>query len=209
MKQPLSAGVNPACALVRAHAPCDLFTRAANTKSAELTSCRVATAIVRTPFPLTCVRKDGTPGDATSPGCRVYGTMSIKRVTGAFYVAAPRMMTPFGMFGGQGVELAKFNASHTITHLSFGPMFPNMVFPMDAHTSPHTETVAMYQYHVKVVPTVYESLSGQLMDTNQFSASDFTQELFGVRACVRCVSSSNSSSVASSIAYGIVISSSK
>ena len=96
------------------------------------------------------------------------------------HVAAPRIMTPFGMMF-PNPDGPKFNASHTISHLSFGPEFPNMVFPMNGHACPHTEGIAMYQYHIKVVPTVYESLSGRVMDTNQFSASDFTQELVGVR----------------------------
>ena len=121
-----------------------------------------------------------------APACRVFGTMSIKRVTGAMHVAAPRIFSAFGMpFGfpnpGEG---SKFNASHTISHLSFGPEYPSMVFPLNGHTATHTEAIAMYQYHVKVVPTVYESLSWRVMDTNQFSASDFTQELVGVSCIV-------------------------
>jgi hypothetical protein len=39
--------------------------------------------------------------------------------------------------------------------------------------------MAMYQYFVKVVPTVYESLGGNLLNTNQFSVTEYFKPLKG------------------------------
>ena len=36
---------------------------------------------------------------------------------------------------------------------------------------------AMYQYFVKIVPTIYESLDGNVINTNQFSVTEHTRML--------------------------------
>ena len=103
--------------------------------------------------------------------------MTINRVTGAFHVAPPRPAFGFGGFNFAPADLSSFNASHTINHLIFGPPFPGQVTPLDKHTvvAPATH-VAMYQYHLKVVPTIYERLNGAKLDSDQFSATDFVLE---------------------------------
>jgi hypothetical protein len=35
----------------------------------------------------------------------------------------------------------------------------------------------MVQSHVKIVPTLFEPLGGRIVDSNQFSATDFMQDL--------------------------------
>jgi hypothetical protein len=35
----------------------------------------------------------------------------------------------------------------------------------------------MYQYFVKIVPTIYESLDGTVINTNQFSVTEHTRML--------------------------------
>jgi hypothetical protein len=35
----------------------------------------------------------------------------------------------------------------------------------------------MYQYFVKIVPTIYESLDGNVINTNQFSVTEHTRML--------------------------------
>ena len=68
-----------------------------------------------------------------------------------------------------------------IHHLSFGPDFPGQVRPLDGHASQMVTGPSMFQYHVKIVPTLFEALGSSLVDSNQFSATDFVQDL-GVRA---------------------------
>ena len=104
----------------------------------------------------------------------------------------PQMMGGF-LFPGLAPGTEKFNATHVIHHLSFGPTFPGQLQPLDGHASAVTQGPAMFQYHVKIVPTLFEPLGGRLVDSNQFSATDFMQDL-SVRlrrrgACVsRCPS---------------------
>lgn len=87
------------------------------------------------------------------------------------------MFDPRFGFGVNPVELAKYNASHTVRSLTFGPAFPGQLSPLNGVSSEPTERPAMYQHYIKIVPTVYEHLDGTLVDSNQFSASDFAIQL--------------------------------
>ena len=76
-------------------------------------------------------------------------------------------LQPFG--------IKQFNMSHTIKKLSFGAEYPGIVNPLDGHsqvdTTPSESGGVMFQYFVKVVPTMYQSLDGSTMGTNQFSVT--------------------------------------
>jgi hypothetical protein len=126
-------------------------------------------------WPLAAGEPASRPTDAV--GCRVAGSMTIKRVTGNFHVAPPRPMFGGPFFMSAPVDVTGFNATHTIRRLSFGPHFPGQVSPLDGHFAPPLRGgaagVAMYQYHLKVVPTLYERLGGRVLDSEQFSATDF------------------------------------
>lgn len=87
------------------------------------------------------------------------------------------MFDPRFGFGLNPAELSKYNASHTVRSLTFGPAFPGQLSPLNGVTSEPTERPAMYQHYIKIVPTVYEHLDGTLVDSNQFSASDFAIQL--------------------------------
>ena len=102
--------------------------------------------------------------------------MSIKRVTGNFHVAPARPAFGFGGFSFQQADVTGFNASHTIRRLAFGAPVPGQVAPLDGHTPRAPAKVAMVQYHLTVVPTLYERLDGSKLDSDQFSATDFVIE---------------------------------
>lgn len=114
-----------------------------------------------------------------APACRVVGALKSKKVGGNFHVAAGRpVQQNDGMFAYSfsPADFLHFNASHTIRHLTLGPEYPGQTFPLDATTSPFPKGgLVQYQYHIKVVPTLYERLSGQIIDSHQFSATDFVQ----------------------------------
>ena len=67
--------------------------------------------------------------------------------------------------------LFQFNTSHIIHHLSFGEIYPGIVNPLDGYTEISPQDSIMYQYFVKIVPTVYHPLSGELVKSNQFSVT--------------------------------------
>lgn len=120
----------------------------------------------------------------TQPGCILKGSVRVKCVPGHLHVSSPRggggLQNVDGrmMFsvGDPATAAATFNASHTFRRLSFGPRFPGQVTPLADVSSAHTPAVAAYQYHLRVVPTVYEPLSGPSIDSRQYSASDFVAE---------------------------------
>lgn len=112
-------------------------------------------------------------------GCRLGGTMLIQRCAGVFHVSAIRQHQAMmgGFVFGVDPAISRFNATHVIHHLSFGPPFPEQVRPLDGHESGVRESAAMYQYHLKIVPTLYEPLAGAVFESNQFSASDFAADV--------------------------------
>jgi len=111
------------------------------------------------------------------PGCRLTGAMRVKKVAGDFHVAATRQLVNMDGHFGYTIPpdvLASFNASHTIHALSFGPSFPGQVNPLTGYepASP-AKGPNMWQYHIRVVPTLYTYLYGSIVESEQYSASDF------------------------------------
>jgi hypothetical protein len=72
-------------------------------------------------------------------------------------------LQPFGM--------KSFNLTHTIHRLSFGQNYPGIDNPLDGVTQVDAGGSTMFQYFVKVVPTVYKKLNGKIINTNQYSAT--------------------------------------
>ncbi|XP_031555453.1 endoplasmic reticulum-Golgi intermediate compartment protein 3-like [Actinia tenebrosa] len=65
----------------------------------------------------------------------------------------------------------KFNLTHRINHLSFGHDYPGKEYPLDNTLVPAEESGSMYQYFVKIVPTTYRKLGGEILHTHQFSVT--------------------------------------
>lgn len=71
-----------------------------------------------------------------------------------------------------GIRSDSFNVSHIVNELSFGAHFPGRVNPLDKITSIQKDQNGMYQYFIKVVPTVYTDIRGSEIATNQFSVTE-------------------------------------
>jgi Endoplasmic reticulum vesicle transporter/Endoplasmic Reticulum-Golgi Intermediate Compartment (ERGIC) len=115
-----------------------------------------------------------------APGCKLKGKLNVRKVAGNFHVAAG---TAFGMGDGHfaysvsPLDFASYNASHIVRHLDFGPYFPtsyNQWAPLDGVTGRADKAGTQFQYHLKVVPTLYEYIRGKVVDSQQFSSTDFT-----------------------------------
>lgn len=106
-------------------------------------------------------------------GCSMHGFLLVNKVAGNFHFAPGKSfqqhnvhihdLQPFGR--------SVFNMSHEIRHLSFGHDYPGLVNPLDKHSQISTDGSYMYQYYLKVVPTRYEKLNGQSINTNQYSVA--------------------------------------
>ena len=130
-------------------------------------------------------------------GCQIYGYLEVSKVAGRFLVATdkrfnqhPRMLFQFVAIGkdgrismnfddlfGRGTK--KHNISHTIRSLGFGVPIPGVVNPLDgveviAEDKPHT-----YQYFIKIVPTIYKKLNGEVIKSSEYSVTKRKQEARG------------------------------
>jgi len=104
-------------------------------------------------------------------GCRVFGYLEVSKVAGNFHIAPGKSFQQQHVhvhdlqpFGGK-----LFNLTHHIKHLSFGEPYPGVHNPLDDTIVPAEESSTMYQYFVKVVPTVYKKSNGVDVWTNQYS----------------------------------------
>jgi len=107
-------------------------------------------------------------------GCKVWGFLEVNKVAGNFHFAPGKSFQQHHMHVHdlQPFKQMKFNLSHTITRLSFGLEYPGLVNPLDNTIRQSELTHGMYQYFLKVVPTEYKNLQGELVSTNQFSVTE-------------------------------------
>jgi len=63
-----------------------------------------------------------------------------------------------------------FNTTHYISQLSFGDAFPNMENPLDGFYFVE-HGIGQQQYFIQVVPTNYEKVHGDIVQTNQYSVT--------------------------------------
>eukprot|EP00051_Salpingoeca_urceolata_P015928 m.208712 g.208712 ORF g.208712 m.208712 type:complete len:384 (+) comp18540_c0_seq2:201-1352(+) len=113
-------------------------------------------------------------------GCSMHGYLMVNKVAGNFHFAPGRSFSQHNIHVHdlQSLGGRKFNITHRFKHLSFGDEYPGLVNPLDNHEEV-ADGQSMYQYFVKVVPTRYRKLYGNLVETNQYSV---TRHVRGVDA---------------------------
>ncbi|KAB0399051.1 hypothetical protein E2I00_004192 [Balaenoptera physalus] len=133
-------------------------------------------------------------------GCQVYGFLEVNKVAGNFHFAPGKSFQQSHVhvhdlqsFGLDNVRTRAFeregpvgasspprprswcclqiNMTHYIQHLSFGEDYPGIVNPLDHTNVTAPQASMMFQYFVKVVPTVYMKVDGEVLRTNQFSVT--------------------------------------
>jgi hypothetical protein len=112
-------------------------------------------------------------------GCQIYGHILVNKVAGNFHFAPGKSFQAHHMHVHdlQPFKMASWNISHRINRISFGKEFPGIINPLDGVEKTSDVGSAMYQYFVKIVPTIYESLDGTVINTNQFSVTEHTRML--------------------------------
>ena len=133
-----------------------------------------------------CVR-DGYIDDLNAQseaheGCNLHGTIEVQKVAGNFHFGVGRNFQQAQMHVHDLMPLRNINInlSHTINHLSFGTDYPGMKNPLDELIRVQTHRTSMYQYFLKVVPTIYEYFgAAQKVETNQYSVTDYKRDLEG------------------------------
>nr|KAF6422317.1 ERGIC and golgi 3 [Rousettus aegyptiacus] len=120
-------------------------------------------------------------------GCQVYGFLEVNKVAGNFHFAPGKSfqqshvhvhaveihdLQSFGLDNRpRDWCCLQINMTHYIRHLSFGEDYPGIVNPLDRTNVTAPQASMMFQYFVKVVPTVYMKLDGEVLRTNQFSVT--------------------------------------
>jgi len=109
-------------------------------------------------------------------GCHVRGFLQVPRGKGDFHIAAGAGFSQRHEEHQHHIHqidwsrLNKFNITHIVNSLSFGPPIPNLANPLDNHFV-LASTLAQHIYMIQVIPTTYDA-GGQLLFTHQYS---FTQ----------------------------------
>ncbi|KAL8523472.1 hypothetical protein ACS0TY_013434 [Phlomoides rotata] len=112
--------------------------------------------------------------DEDGEGCNIYGFLDVNKVAGNFHFAPGKSFQQSNVHVHDLLAFQKdsFNLTHKINRLAYGDYFPGVVNPLDgAHWTQHTPN-AMYQYFLKVVPTVFTDVNGHAIQSNQFSVTE-------------------------------------
>lgn len=114
--------------------------------------------------------RDERPRDA----CRIHGSLSVRKVAGNFHVTTGRSVPhPQGHAHlNVFVPQNELNFSHRIDSLSFGPVVPGMVNPLDATLQTTAHRYHIYQYYLQVVPTKLHTVNLGRLDTCQYSVTE-------------------------------------
>lgn len=73
-------------------------------------------------------------------------------------------------------SLAAFNFSHRINELSFGPLYPNLVNPLDNTFASTDSNFYKFQYYLSVVPTIYTTDLNALRQLDRYHESPSSGE---------------------------------
>ncbi|KAK9286843.1 hypothetical protein L1049_015248 [Liquidambar formosana] len=119
--------------------------------------------------------------DEEGEGCNVYGFLEVSKVAGNFHFAPGKSFHQSNILHDLlAVQKDNFNISHRINRLAFGDYFPGIVNPLDGVQWVQETPGGMYQYFIKVVPTIYTDIRGHTIQSNQFSVTEhFRSPEFG------------------------------
>ncbi|KAL7004925.1 hypothetical protein EMMF5_005538 [Cystobasidiomycetes sp. EMM_F5] len=105
------------------------------------------------------------------PACRIYGSMTVKRVTGNLHVTT----LGHGYMSWEHTEHHLMNLSHVVHEFSFGPFFPGISQPLDNSVEIADSPFHIFQYFVSVVSTLYVDAGRRRLNTNQYSVTDMSR----------------------------------
>ncbi|XP_019461974.1 PREDICTED: endoplasmic reticulum-Golgi intermediate compartment protein 3-like [Lupinus angustifolius] len=112
--------------------------------------------------------------DEEGEGCNIHGSLELSKVAGNFHFATGKSFLHSAIFLADLLALqdSHFNISHTVNKLSFGNHYPGLVNPLDGVKWVQGPTPGIYQYFIKVVPTIYTDIRGRVTNSNQYSVTE-------------------------------------
>eukprot|EP01084_Bolivina_argentea_P151004 263635_1 len=111
--------------------------------------------------------------DNSKEGCRINGTLQINKTSGNFHSALGAASVVKGRHIHQFMfsDIPRFNASHTIHHLSFGESYKNQQSPLDGtkHIIENEfQGATAMRYHLTITPVRYMSPFGYHIYSNMY-----------------------------------------
>ncbi|KAK7574262.1 hypothetical protein V9T40_011453 [Parthenolecanium corni] len=130
-------------------------------------------------------QQDATKNSAIfQEACQLYGSMEVNRVAGSFHIAPGQSfsISHIHVHDVQPYASDMFNTTHHIKKLSFGTEIDSALdglytSPLDGHIGLAMEGAMMFNYYIKLVPTIVETVDGKIYHTNQFSVTKFEKRL--------------------------------
>ncbi|CAL0318306.1 unnamed protein product [Lupinus luteus] len=112
--------------------------------------------------------------DEEGEGCNIHGSLELSKVAGNFHFATGKSFLHSAIFLADLLALQDnhFNISHTVHKLSFGDHYPGLVNPLDGVKWVQGPNRGIYQYFIKVVPTIYTDIRGRVTKSNQYSVTE-------------------------------------
>ncbi|KAA0162143.1 hypothetical protein FNF31_03378 [Cafeteria roenbergensis] len=127
-------------------------------------------------------KEEGVTGDAegdSKDGCNVYGFVMVPAVAGQLHFAPASEIGALHdrIFDLRGWTHSRWNSTHQINKLSFGPFFAGRTNPLDGVARSSAEQGMIWNYYVKVVPTDFSPLGGTPVQSHQYSVTDHSRVL--------------------------------
>ncbi|KAL7590986.1 uncharacterized protein LOC111893969 [Lactuca sativa] len=110
--------------------------------------------------------------DEEGEGCNIYGSLEVNKVAGNFHFIKSFHQSSIHIPDLLAFQEDSYNISHKINKLAFGSYYPGIVNPLDGVHWFQVSPNGMYQYFIKVVPTIYTNIRGYTIQSNQFSVTE-------------------------------------
>ncbi|XP_009103253.1 endoplasmic reticulum-Golgi intermediate compartment protein 3-like isoform X2 [Brassica rapa] len=117
--------------------------------------------------------------DEEGEGCNLHGFLEVNKVAGNFHFVPGQSFHQSGFQFGDLIffQQGNYNISHKVNRLAFGDFFPGVVNPLDGVQWNQEKQNGVYQYFVKVVPSIYTDVHGHTIQSNQFSVTEHFQKM--------------------------------
>ncbi|KAI7684971.1 Endoplasmic reticulum-Golgi intermediate compartment protein 3 [Sarcoptes scabiei] len=125
-------------------------------------------------------KREGITSNYPKEGCQIFGSLEVNKIAGNFHIALGQSFQKHHahVHDINLGDLISMNTSHRINHLSFGQKIDKIVNQLDGtwFTSNEGHGLATFQYYVKIIPTIYENLRDEKIETNQFAVTRYKKE---------------------------------
>lgn len=133
------------------------------------------------PPPLSQIEQCIEESSKQYPGCNMFGVLKANKVAGNFHFAPgrsfsrPQETRVHHIHEYDPILISRFNTSHIVNELNFGPRIPHVQYPLDGVQAIIQSGMGLHKYFIKIVPTEYKS-GWTRIDSYQFSYTQHKQE---------------------------------